>query len=65
MVRSPDLAEGQYSLSNTCNSWTAKALQVAGLPIRKALLTGGLMRQLRRYGQVIQMHATSGDQEAS
>ncbi len=40
-------------------------LQVAGLPIRKALQTGGLMRQLRRYGRVIQRQATSGDQEAS
>jgi uncharacterized protein (TIGR02117 family) len=59
------LAEGQYSLLNTCNSWTSKALQAAGLPIRKALQTGGLMRQLRRYGRVIQRHATSGDQEAS
>ena len=59
------LAEGEYSLLNTCNSWTSKALQAAGLPIRKALLTGGLMRQLRRYGRVIQTQATSGDQEAS
>jgi len=59
------LAEGEYSLFNTCNSWTSKALQVAGLPIRKALMTRGLMRQLGRYGQVIQMHATSGDQGTS
>ncbi len=59
------LAEGKYSLLNTCNSWTSKALQAAGLPIRKALLTGGLMRQLWRYGRVIQRQATSGDQEAS
>ena len=59
------LAEGEYSLLNTCNSWTSKALQAAGLPIKKALQTGGLMRQLRRYGQVIQTHTTSGDQGAS
>jgi len=59
------LAEGEYSLLNTCNSWTSKALQAAGLPIKKALQTGGLMRQLRRYGRVIQTHTTSGDQAAS
>jgi uncharacterized protein (TIGR02117 family) len=59
------LAEGQYSLFNTCNSWTSQALQAAGLPIRKALKTGGLMRQLQRYGRVIQRHATSADQPAS
>lgn len=53
------LAEGEYSLFNTCNSWTAKALQAAGLPIRTTLKAGGLMRQLQRYGRVIQRHATS------
>src|SRR5215831_18273738 len=59
------LAEGEYSLLNTCNSWTSQALQAAGLPIRKALRAGSLMRQLQRYGRVIQGHATSADQEAS
>lgn len=59
------LAEGEYSLLNTCNTWTSKALQAAGLPIRKALQTGGLMRQLRRYGRVIQTQATGGTQGAS
>jgi len=59
------LAEGEYSLFNTCNSWTSKALQAAGLPIRKALKAGGLMRQLQHYGRVIQTHTTSGDQGAS
>jgi len=59
------LAEGEYSLLNTCNSWTSKALQAAGLPIRKALKAGGLMRQLQHYGRVIQTHTTSGDQGAS
>ena len=55
------LAEGEYSLFNTCNSWTAKALQAAGLPIRTTLKAAGLMRQLQRYGRVIQWHATSAD----
>lgn len=55
------LAEGEYSLFNTCNTWTAKALQVAGLPIRTVLKAAGLMRQLQRYGRVIQRQATSDD----
>ena len=55
------LAEGQYSLFNTCNTWTAKALQAAGLPIRKVLQAEGLMRQLQRYGRTIQGPATSAD----
>src|SRR5262249_9611928 len=36
------LAEGDYSLFNTCNSWTARALQAAGLPIKEALLARGV-----------------------
>jgi len=55
------LAEGEYSLFNTCNTWTSQALQVAGLPIRKTLKAAGLMRQLQRYGRVIQRHTTNGD----
>lgn len=55
------LAEGEYSLLNTCNSWTAQALQAAGLPIRTTRKTGGLLRQLQRYGRVIQRRATSDD----
>ena len=54
------LAEGEYSLFNTCNSWTARALQAAGLPIRTALKAGGVMRQVQQYGRVIQMHENSG-----
>src|ERR687888_80572 len=51
------LAEGDYSLFNTCNSWISKALQAAGLPIRKALWASGVMRQAERYGRIIQVHA--------
>ena len=31
------LAEGDYSLFNTCNSWISQALQAAGLPMKTAL----------------------------
>ncbi len=56
------LAEDDYSLSNTCNSWTSKALQAAGLPIRTALWAGGVMSQAQRYGRMIQVHATAEEQ---
>jgi hypothetical protein len=51
------LAEGDYSLFNTCNTWVTKALQAAGLPIRPALMAAGVMRQARRYGRMIQVRA--------
>ena len=51
------LAEGDYSLFNTCNSWISKALQAAGLPIKTALRAGGVMSQAKRYGQMIQVRA--------
>jgi uncharacterized protein (TIGR02117 family) len=51
------LADGDYSLFNTCNTWTTKALQAAGLPIRTALRAGGVMSQARRYGRMIQVQA--------
>lgn len=56
------LAEGEYSLWNTCNSWTSRALQAAGLPIKTALKAGGVMRQAQRYGRMIQVHAEAEDQ---
>jgi uncharacterized protein (TIGR02117 family) len=31
------LARGHFHLLNTCNAWTARALQAAGLPLRPAL----------------------------
>jgi uncharacterized protein (TIGR02117 family) len=51
------LAEGDYSLFNTCNSWISKALRAAGLPMKIALFAGGVMRQAQRYGRLIQVHA--------
>jgi uncharacterized protein (TIGR02117 family) len=49
------LAEGEYSLFNTCNSWISRALQAAGFPIKTALQARGVMRQAQRYGRMIQV----------
>src|SRR5262247_1442707 len=51
------LAEGDYSLFNTCNTWISKALQAAGLPIKTALRASGVMSQAKRYGRMIQVRA--------
>jgi uncharacterized protein (TIGR02117 family) len=51
------LAEGNYSLFNTCNTWISRALQAAGLPVRTALFASGVMRQAKRYGRIIQVRA--------
>lgn len=42
-------AEGRFHLFNTCNSWTARKLVAAGLPIRAwgVVIAEDLMRQLR------------------
>lgn len=42
-------AKGSFHLFNTCNSWVARQLQEAGLPIRAAAVVTAddLMRQLR------------------
>ena len=41
-------AEGEFHLSNTCNTWTARILEVAGLPVATFLTvtSGGVMRQI-------------------
>ena len=57
------LAEDDYSLFNTCNSWTSKALQAAGLPIKTALQARGVMSQAQRYGRMIQRHAEAEEQQ--
>jgi hypothetical protein len=51
------LAEGDYSLFNTCNTWISKALQAAGLPIKTALRASGVMSQAKHYGRMIQVRA--------
>jgi len=43
-------AEGRFSLTNTCNKWTAKALKSAGLdiPVTFRFTAGSIMKYLRR-----------------
>lgn len=40
-------AVGSYSITSTCNVWTAHALQAAGIPVRPAMTAKGLTRQVR------------------
>jgi uncharacterized protein (TIGR02117 family) len=42
------IARSRYSLFNTCNTWIARALQTAGLPVTPSgvITAGGLMQQL-------------------
>lgn len=47
------LAEGEYSLFNTCNSWTSKALQAAGFPVPTAIRASGVADAAQRYGRLI------------
>jgi uncharacterized protein (TIGR02117 family) len=51
------LAEGDYSLFNTCNTWISRALQAAGLPMKTALRAGRVMSQAKHYGRMIQVRA--------
>lgn len=43
------VARSKYSLFNTCNTWVARALQTAGLPVTPsgAITAGAVMRQVR------------------
>lgn len=45
-------ASGTYDGAHTCNTWTARALQTAGLPVRSqgVVFAGQVMRQLRAIG---------------
>ena len=47
-------AQGAFHLFNTCNTWTAHALQAAGYPISSAITVGGLVSDARRFGDVLQ-----------
>jgi uncharacterized protein (TIGR02117 family) len=40
-----------FSLLNTCNVWTARALRSGGLPIRDAITREGVMSQVRELAQ--------------
>lgn len=44
----------KFHLFRTCNVWAAKALRAAGLPVRDAIRTKGLMAQARRLGRLVQ-----------
>jgi hypothetical protein len=47
------LARGHFHLLNTCNAWTARALQAAGLPLTPALTLTAyhLMQQVVPLGR--------------
>ncbi|HEX2500256.1 MAG TPA: DUF2459 domain-containing protein [Methylomirabilota bacterium] len=47
------VARGRFHILNTCNSWTARALRAAGLPLRPALTLTAyhLMQQVRPLGR--------------
>jgi hypothetical protein len=47
-------AQGAFHLFNTCNTWTAGALQAAGYPISSAITVGALVSDARRFGDVLQ-----------
>ncbi len=49
-------ARGRFYLFNTCNVWTAGALQAAGYPVSPtlALMAESVMAPARRFGRVIQ-----------
>ncbi|MBM3227059.1 MAG: DUF2459 domain-containing protein, partial [Candidatus Tectomicrobia bacterium] len=53
------LAEGEYSLFNTCNTWTSEALQAAGFPIGTALQASGVVRRAQPYGRLIQARVSA------
>ena len=46
-------AHGRYHLLNTCNTWVARALRAAGVPITPvyAMTSGNLMWQVRRLAE--------------
>ncbi len=48
-------ARGTYHLFNTCNNWTAQALQAAGRPIApaRAMTAGSVMAQTRKFGRTL------------
>ncbi len=45
-------AKSEYNLLHTCNSWTAEALQVAGLPVSRegVVFSGQVMSEAREAG---------------
>lgn len=49
-------AKGYYTLFNTCNTWVAKALKYAGMPIDdKILLSEQLFRETVKFGIMVKL----------
>jgi hypothetical protein len=42
-----------FHLFRTCNVWTARALRLAGLPVRDSITMEGLMSQARAIGRPV------------
>ncbi len=59
-------AQGSYYFPKTCNVWTAKALQQAGLPVTPQLVLTAdhLLSQTREFGHVLQ-HSPSDLKDAA
>ncbi len=51
-----------YDLTHTCNTWTAVALRVAGLPVSEAgvVVAGQVLNQVRPLAQATPRHVRSG-----
>jgi len=46
-------ARETFHLFRNCNVWTARALRAAGLPVRDAITSEGLMSQARALGTIV------------
>ena len=59
-------AREKYSLLKTCNTWTARALRSAGLPITSlyAVSAGNVMEQARPLGRQMNERAAEWMDEA-
>lgn len=59
-------ARGKYCVFNTCNTWVAKALRSAGCPITPAycITRGPLLRQTKKFGDVLRTPAAPADQSS-
>lgn len=56
------LAREKYFLLKTCNTWTARALRSAGVPVTPifAMTAGSLMEQARNIGRVVRPATPAG-----
>lgn len=49
-------ALGSFHLFNNCNTWVADALRAAGLPLRWAMTSAGVMAQVLGFGKQVPPH---------